>query len=860
MRERSFIKRVLLALTLLIGLSLFSAPAVSANCIGGADFVGVSPGGPVKIGEGAYEDGANRYTVPEWYGLGAPPITNWYMESNNGVVNPSGDLCSTTTDFGGIFNQGIPQGMTSFTAGLLGIDYALLDFATVTNGLITNTQSTIENLINSGPYERLYTLLAWIMLGIGTITILLLVVTQDQRDRSDLMRTLMSGGSVTSRKSAAIKEVGWIVASIMVFGAILAGIPFLAQGQVDKLSSELSGALTTELSLFTTEVTDQTSQAANICLTNTPGNTDGDVEANIKCNLYRIYQWTPWLVVQFGSTNPTDFAIDLTNERVTNSEELKIAVEQVRAKFGDEAANLAPYLQMQILQGNNNEGYSGVAEMSPQDRVEAFKALGFTIDESASSQQWALQWSGQGGAKFTRAFEAFMPIFFVLLVVWPILTLVLLAKVIAVFAAAILPVFGLFFAILMGIRSTRKKSMKLLKWWIYAILIGPIVALALSLSLSVALIFTGLIDFSGFGLFLYLIISSIAFMGTLGYLIYLFRGQAKRVSGTVDGSADEPGIVSQALPTVGAAVGHAIAPGIGGAIGGAIGAGVANSGEEPRPNVVDDIDGGYADDENDRQIGGGMPLPKSISSGTNPSPYYSSSIDDDEIWDAEIIEDNEFSGKNEALPISSAEGWGGEEPRVGAYIPEPKAISATGSQSEEGIPSGSGEERIQQATVEGIIRIAQTANAASIFLDNVAATKSEEVMGSAEDAARAFADATQQVSESGAEAIRSVADEAKTTASAASEQIRAEGEGERRRLFRSSSDLSDGLDQSTQAANAAAQATQSIASEISESASTANRAAANLGNAADEAEFAAGNLGETAEEAANQIRKAKKNK
>lgn len=856
MRERAWIQRFLLALVALFAVSLLTAPSASAVCIGGQEYVGVSPTGPIKVGDAAYPSGV-AYTVPEWYGYGAPPITAWYNNSPSGIINPGSNLCSTT-DFGGLFNQSIPEGISSLTAGLLNMDYALLDVSQFSGTWVSQTQAKIQSFINSGPYQNLYNVLVWLVVAIGIVTVFLLILTQDQRDRSDMMRTLMSGGSVRSRKSAAIKEVGWILLSIVTFGFIVAGMPYSIQKVVTDVSSGFSTAIQYELNNFSAGISGNKNSAitTDICAhsaTNAFSGANGN--SSIQCNLYRIYQWTPWLVMQFGSTNPAPYKIDPTNHFITDSDEAKMAIEQVRAKFGDEAATLAPYIQMQILRGNNNEGYSGVPEMTIEQRYQAFKDFGLAIDEAKVSQPWAQYWAGQGDAKAGRTFNSIVALLFVLLLVFPVVTLVLLGNAIAGIGAAILPIFGLFFALLIGVRQWRKKGMKILKWWIYCLLIPPIVSFSLALSLSMALLVTGLIDFSGLSLFLYLVLSSFVFVGVLLYLLFMLKKSAKRAAGTVDGTADDPGLIEKTLPAAAAVAGNMIAPGVGGAIGGAIGAGMVG-GEEPRPPVMDDVDSG---DEGRPQLTAGMggAAAKALGGGEPRSGggagYFAS--DDDEIIDAEIVDEYtpEDSRIVQGRVLTGGEWGGGEEPRVlpPSAMRETRAIggaspsgSGEASSSDDGAFSGDfggDAARMQAIADEGVRRIVQATATGATIVDAVAQDRAAAIMQGAEEAVAATQQRVDEHAQSSADSVRVTASEHADTVRQAGqterESVNAEGEGERRRLFRASSTAVEDV----QAASAA-------------SGGEARAAAAEMAASVRDAEGVAHDIAESQQEIADEAR------
>lgn len=773
MQQRGWVTRFFMALVAIFAMSFLLAPSASAACIGGQDYVGVSPTGPVKIGTSAYVKGVS-YTVPEWYGYGAPPITAWYNNSTTGIINPNSSLCSTT-DFGGLFNQGIPEGISSITAGLLGIDFALLDVSTFSGSWITNTQETIKGFINSGPYSNLYNVLVWLVVAIGIVTVFLLVITQDQRDRSGMMRTLMSGGSVRSRKSAAIKEIGWIFLSVMTFGFIITGVPYAIQNVVTDVSSGFSTAIAAELNNFSAGISgDKNSTVTTDICAHTSVNAYSvkDGNAAIQCNLYRIYEWTPWLVMQFGGTNPANYQIDPTNHFIADGDEVKMAIEQVREKFGDEAATLAPYIQMQILRGNNNEGYSGTPELTIKQRYQAFMDFGLAVDEAKISQPWAQYWAGQGEAKVGRTFNAIITLLFVLIFVFPVVTIVLLGNALAGLGAAVIPIFGIFFALLIGVRQWRKKGMKILKWWIYCLLIPPVVSFSLALSLTMALLITGLIDFNGLSLFLYLVISSFVFVGVLLYLLFMLRGSAKKAAGSVDGSGDEPGMISKAMPAAGAIAGNMIAPGIGGAIGGAIGAGMAGGGDEPRPEMSD-----ASGDEGRPALPAGSgrsALALGAGGGAEPrvSPY---GYADDEIIDAEIVDETPparlVGGQARAIESSDY----GDMPRV---LPPSAAAEGESPQGPSGGSNADGE-RISAMTDEGVQRIKDATYTGATIVDAVAQDRAARLFDGAEQAATAFNEAADQATQ---RATETIAQQGESQRSA----VASEGEEGRARLFRHS--------------------------------------------------------------------------
>lgn len=840
MRNRAWVKSFLVSLAAVFAVGLFTAPSAAAVCIGGQDFIGASPTGPIQVGDSAYSNGINQYSVPEWYGYGAPPVTAWYDNYPQGIINPGDNLCSTT-DFGAFFNQAVPEGLTSVTAGLLGIDYALLDGASFSAQWVSDTQNQIRNVINSGPYSALYEVLMIAVIGLGIITIMMLVLTQDQRERSDLMRVLDSG-SGRGRRSAAIKEAGWIFLSIAIFGAILGGLPYNIQKVVTDISSSFTTAIEGELTNLATVGFGKSADGyiSNICAKPSVSSSLTDVNTAIKCNMYRIYQWTPWLVIQFGGTDASVYEIDSTNNFITESEPAKRAIEQTRAKFGDEAATLAPYIQMQILRGNNNEYHSKTPELSGEDRFQAFKDFGLAIDASKSSQSWAVHWAGQGDAKASRAFNALITLGIVIIAVFPLLTLTLLAGVVAGIGAAILPLFGLFFAVLIGLRQTRRKGMRILKWWIYCIAIPPLVAVALSLSLTMALLITSYIDFTGLSLFLYLIISSAIFVGILLYLITLFWGQRKTAAAAVGASDDgNPGLIAKAAPAVGAIAGNIIAPGIGGAIGGAVGSTVAG-GEEPRPDMGGDEGGGEVPRpvlaSNTAALAIGAGEPRVGSQFTSP---------DDEIIDAEIIDDYEpypFGGRPPA-PMDRI-GQQSALPAVSDYGDEPRVLPP-GVNTGYNTDSSEGARQIQDIVDEGVERIMQATAIGSSVVDAVARDRMGRVFDGAEEASATFSEVADQLTRSSEQQLGMAAAEQR---SSMDEHV----EGSRARLFRHSSSA----EESVKAMHDAA--TVSISNIGQDLGKSLDQAAMQLSAASGEAEDAALTLidgAELAEDAAVDIKK-----
>lgn len=771
----------------IVSLFAFATPAAAA-CIGGQPFLGANPSAAQKISDAPYEAGATK-SIPEWYGYGAPPITAWYVQQGDGVINPSSSLCSTN-DFGGLWNQVIPQYFTTITAGLFEVDAALLDASTFGQEWMDNTQATIESIINSGPYSRLYQVLLLAVMPIAIITVMLLQFTQESRARGDFARAMISGGSLQSRRSAAIKEVGVIVGAVALFGAITSGGLYAVQTLVTDATNAFSNAITTEFANFATEVSAQTSSSVSpdICsaaVSSNPNFAISIAESNalIRCNLYRIYQWTPWLVMQFGSTDVNDFAIDPSNI-YEDREQLKTAMSQVEEKFGPEASVLAPYLQMQILRGNNNEAFNG-PEMSTEDRIQAFDGLGNSIDITPSTQPWAQTWAGQGGALFSRNINGAMALGFAVFAFVPV-TLVLLVKLLAVIGGVLLPILGIFVSVLLVVRPWRQKALKLVKWWVYCLVLPPIITFALSLSLTLAMIVTNLVTFEGMGLFLYLALSSIAFVGTLIYLIYLLR--AKKIAGQIDGTADDPGIVAKTAGAAAPLVGTAIAPGIGTAIGSAVGTQMAGGGDEPRPSPAGALDGEPRPAlEGPRSSGpwdnggiGGLrpePIPAGPSGGGGAYGY--ANYDEDEIIDAEIVyETPEPTGRRGSYAVS-----GLEEPRalpaaqgddsLNSNLPPEMAGSAEiRAAVDEGVQriqdtTQSSAERLTRGTLNSATLLGAVATEGTQKIGESAQEHGDNLRGEATRASSELASATASAADNASTAVRGVADEAAASVSQA---------------------------------------------------------------------------------------------
>jgi hypothetical protein len=773
----------------IVSLFAFATPAAAA-CIGGQPFLGANPSAAQKISDSAYEAGATK-SIPEWYGYGAPPITAWYVQQGDGVINPSSSLCSTN-DFGGLWNQVIPQYFTTLTAGLFEIDAALLDASTFGQEWMDNTQATIESIINDGPYRNLYQVLLLTVMPLAIITVMLLQFTQESRARGYFARAMISGGSLQSRRSAAIKEVGVIVGAVALFGAITSGGLYAVQTFVTDATNSFSNAVTAEFANFATDVSRKTASSVSpdICSATVSSNPNfaisiAESNALIRCNLYRIYQWTPWLVMQFGSTDVNEFAIDPSNI-YEDREQLKTAMSQVEAKFGPEASVLAPYLQMQILRGNNNEAFNG-PEMSTEDRIQAFDGLGNTIDITPSTQSWAQTWAGQGGALFSRNIDGAMALAFAVFAFVPV-TLVLLLKFLAVIGGVLLPILGIFVSVLLVVRPWRQKALKIVKWWVYCLVLPPIITFALSLSLTLAMIVTNLVTFSGMGLFLYLTLSSIAFVGTLIYLIYLLR--AKKIAGQIDGTADDPGIIARTAGAAAPLVGTAIAPGIGTAIGSAVGTQMAGGGDEPRPSPAGALDGEPRPAlEGPRQSGpwdnGGIGAmrPEPIPAGPSGGGAYSyAEYDDAEIIDAEIIDETpEPAGRRGAYGVS-----GSAEPRALPAAPDddslnsnlPPEMGQVASTADIRAAVDEGVQRIQETTQSSAERLTRgTINSANMLgavategaqkIGTSAQEHGDNLRGEATRASSELASATASAADNASTAVRGAADEAAASVSQA---------------------------------------------------------------------------------------------
>jgi hypothetical protein len=823
-RERSWVRKLVFVLASVFLASFIVAPSASAACFAGSDYIGVAPTGPIKVGDAPYPDGVT-YSVPQWYGYGAPPITSWYVKTDEGIINPVGALCSSS-DLNGLFNQGIPQGIMSVATGLLGIDYFLLELGGAPQETTASIQENVKDIVNSGPYKNLYNILVWLVIALGVVTVFLLVLTQDQRDRSDLMAALTSGGTVRSRRSAAIKEIGWIIGSVAMFGAIIAGLPYAIQKTVSDVAASFSIAIQGELVNFNQSVEGKGDNAGStdICKAWSQSTAVGAIDSTgantdlIACNLYRIYQWTPWLAVQFGGTDAGVYRIDTSNPIVENSESLKSAIALVEKKFGTEASVLAPYLQMQILRGNNNEGFSGVQEMSTEERISAFRDLGIAIDTSDISKPWAQFWAGQGEASWGRVINSLFTLFFVGLIFLP-LTAILLANVFAGFLLAILPILGIAFALLIGVRQWRKKGMKILKWWLYALLIPPIVTFGLAISVTATLMLTNLMDFSGYSLFIYLLVSSISFIGVLYYIVMLFRKSAKDASQAVDGSQGEQGMLGKAASIAAPVAGNIIAPGIGGAIGGAVAGSVINNGSEPRPEQE------YTDETpalNASRVG--ATSVKAISQGSSTSEPRALGVDDDdEIYDAEIIEDNEIVGGYgdssslpvareplaiTATPVDAFDSYG-EEPRVGGENTEPTNFD-------------DGKAQINQVVDEGVQRVKEATITGAAVVDFVAQDRAATIFEGAANAAEMVAGAGEKASGGVKESIES---EARLQQANISDEIRKVGQGEKDalnqesesgkgRLFRTSKEEVEKVEASGAESVAGISASASVMSDI----------------------------------------------
>ncbi len=745
-RFRPLLAGLLGAIFLAFPAVIFASPAAAA-CIGGEPFTGFSPSSPEATGDGPFVAGEQR-SVPDWYGYDRTPgLTEWYVENRDGVINPTGAKCSTNLDSIVTWDR-FADDLNRFNAWIVGIPNSLLSAVDSVTEWMLGVQETVKNFINSGPYQELYTVLLWAFLPFAIITTAAIVFLQDSRSRASAIKSL-AGDQRYQRKSAAWKEIGWVLASVALFGAIASGGLYSVQNFVTTTANGFSTVVTGAFANFAStadefSTAEQGRVSPDICQTNkdTSGSWATSTAATtdlISCHLYRIYLWTPWVAQQFGDTDVNKFVIDKDNV-YDNNADLQKAISQVEEKFGSDAAGLAPYLQMHIASGNNNEAF-GQTEMTPEERYSAFDALGNTIDSNAISQEWAQDW-GNGSGRF---FDSLSATIWALIAIFPI-SIVLFVWLGALVASALLPMLAGVLAALLIVPQFRKRAAKVMKWWLYSLVVPIVASFSLAVSLTAGMVITNLLSFSGFGLFLFLAFSTFAYVFVL---VWLWRALAKR--GKKD---DGPGLKEKVASTAGTAIGAAVGGGIGAGIGAQVGAAAAGANSEPRPG----------------DTGSTAPELEASPQPRPPAP-------DDEIVDAEVVYDSAWEDYGpQAVPVAV--------PLAAPSAPTPTASIAAAPAARltedlgddnpsdptdpMGSPSSGGnsardEQRIQDIIDEGVARIQATTDSSADYIAD-GTRRAAEALGQVTDAgsqviqgeATRVQDEIAKSSEAVAEAARSV--------------------------------------------------------------------------------------------------------
>lgn len=691
---RTLLAGMLGAIFLAFPAVMFASPA-SAICIGGVDFTGFSVQPPQPTADAPFAPGETA-TLPEWYGWDrVPSLTEWYVENPDGVTNPTGAKCST--DLGGLFtldkfadwnNQG--------AAFIVGIPDTLLGAIDGITEFTVGIQESVKNFINSGPYEELYTVLLWVLLPFAMVTVAAIVFFQDSKSRSSMVKSV-AGDQRYQRKSAAWKELGWIAASVALFGTIAAGGLYTIQNFVTTTANGFTTIVTQTVGDFATGANQITVGGAepistNICQTGDASSafstTTEQTTALIRCQLYRIYIWTPWISQQFNTTDATQARIDKNNVYDDNAA-LKKAIAQVEERFGPEAGNLAPYIQIHLALGGNNEAF-GEVDLTQKERFDAFYALGNTIDTNSVQVDGANGWEEQWGTSSGRFFDSLFASFFAL-VAGVFIVLAILLWISALLVGALLPIFAVVVAALIAVQKFRAFAGKIMGWWIYSLVIPVVAAFSLAISLSIGQLVTNLISFRGGALFMFLIFETVAFVGFLFILYRAFKKKKKENS--------EGGLGSKLLSLGATAAGAAVGGTVGAAVGSNVAAAATGGNAEPRP-------GGDAENPMGEIESQPRPQPGPQS---GPQPRSRRSEPSEDITDAEIVYDSDWENYGpQAVPVAvplaapaSRVAISGSSPRLNEDLGDGDAPGPSGEPTDD-------EQRIKDIIDEGVARIQAT--------------------------------------------------------------------------------------------------------------------------------------------------------
>ncbi len=836
---RTLLAGMLGAIFLAFPAVMFASPA-SAACIGGVDFTGFSVKPPQPTADAPFAPGETR-TLPEWYGWDrVPSLTEWYVENPDGVINPTGAKCSTNLE--GLFtldrfadwnNQG--------AAFMVGIPDALLGAIDGITEFTVGIQESVKNFINSGPYEELYTVLLWVLIPFALVTVAAIVFFQDSKSRNSMVKSV-AGDQRYQRKSAAWKELGWIAASVALFGAIAAGGLYTIQNFVTSTANGFTTVVTQAVGDFATDANQITVDGAapistNICqagdVSSAFSTTTEQTTALIRCQLYRIYVWTPWLSQQFNTTDAKQARIDKNNVYDDNAA-LKKAIAQVEERFGPEAGNLAPYIQLHLALGGNNEAF-GEVDLTQEERFDAFYALGNTIDTNSVQVDGANGWEERWGTSSGRFFDSLFASFFAY-IAGIFVVLALLLWISALLVGALLPIFAVVMAALIAVQRFRKFAGKIMGWWLYSLVIPVVAAFALAISLSIGQLITNLISFRGGALFMFLVFETAAF---IGFLYILYRAFKKKKKENKDGNGMGSKLMTLGATAAGAAVG--------GTVGAAVGSKVADAatGEnaEPRP-------GGDA----------GNPIGE-IESQPQPRPIEPS----EEIIDAEVVYDSDWENYGpQAVPVAvpvaapaSRAAISGSSPRLNEDLGDGDAPGPSGPSGEPtGGSSSRDEQRIQDIIDEGVARIqatteqsadviaegtlraaeglGQVTEAGTQVIQGEATRVKEEIVQSADSVGKAASEAKAQA-EGSTRIIRETTDGAAKSVRDASESgVKAVSDESTKRVDEASNVIQEKADRVTDAAeDKIADKADARADSIDKQ---ADRVEENIRNEADEAE------------------------
>ena len=836
---RTLLAGMLGAIFLAFPAVMFASPA-SAACIGGEEYIGFTVKPPQPTADAPFAPGEVR-TLPEWYGWDrVPSLTEWYVKNPDGVINPTGAKCST--NLAGIFSlDRFSDWNNQYVAFVVSVPDSLLGAVDSITDFTVGIQENIKTFINSGPYEELYTVLLWVFIPFAIGTVAMIVIFQDSKSRNSMVKNVV-GDQRYQRKSAAFKELGWIAASVALFGAITAGGLYTIQNFVTTTANGFTTVVTQAVGDFATDANQITVDGAepistNICQAGDPSSpfatTTEQTTALIRCQLYRIYLWTPWLAEQFNTTDARTARIDKENVYDDNAA-LKKAIAQVEERFGPEAGSLAPYIQLHLALGGNNEAF-GQEDLTQEERYEAFYALGSTIDTNSVQVDGANGWEERWGTSTGRFFDSLFAAGFA-----SIAGIIVIAAVglwvSALLVGALLPIFAAVVAAMIAIQKFRKFAGKIMGWWLYSLLIPVVAAFMLAVSLSIGQLLTNLISFRGGALFLFLAFETAAFVG---FLYILYRAFKKKKKDDNNNKSATKRLMNLGATAAGAAVGGTV----GAAVGSKIADAATGDNAEPRP-------GG----------GAGNPIGE-IESNPQPRP----SAPDEDIVDAEVVYDSDWESYGpQAVPIAlpvaataSRATISGPSPRLNEdlgdgdeYGPSaPSGESAGGSSSRD-------EQRIQSIIDEGIARIkATTDQSADVITEETlraaeglgqvteAGTQviqgevtrvREEIVQSGDSVGKAASEAKEQV-ESSTRIIRETSDGATKSIRDASESgVKAVGDESTRKLDEARRDIEEKTDRAIDSAE------ERIIDKADDRADSidkqADRAEENIRNEADEAE------------------------